>query len=193
MRNLSSDSDLVAAVLRGQTQSYAVLVEKHQNLVFSIVLKYISGREDAEEVAQDVFIKAFKALGDFRGQSKFSTWLYTIATTTALSFLRKKKLALTSIDTETGMNYVDNIPGVMKADQIEQKSKSELIGKALKLLSSEDSQVIALFYQGEQTLDEIAKILGKEANTVKVQLHRARTRLKEKLVTHYPLESKDLL
>jgi RNA polymerase sigma-70 factor (ECF subfamily) len=79
-------------VLKGEQSAYTFLVEKHKNLVFSIVLKVLSSREDAEEVAQDVFLKAYQSLGSFEMKSKFSTWLYRIAYNAAISKTRKKKV-----------------------------------------------------------------------------------------------------
>src|SRR6188508_2286575 len=100
MHTEPEERDIIARVLNGDQQSYSILVDRYRNFVFTLVLRYVKGREDAEEVAQDVFIKAYRALADFKGASKFSTWLYTIATTTCISFLRKKKLDTHSLDNE---------------------------------------------------------------------------------------------
>ena len=186
------DNDLIQLVLQGNTPAYAALVDRYRNFVFTIVLRYISSREDAEEVSQDIFIKAFRSLADFKGASKFSTWLYTITTTTSLTFLRKKKLEVHSLDNENVFAAADNIDGGLSANQIEHKSRVSMVNEAIRMLSPDDAQVLTLFYKGEQTLEEIAQILGKEPNTVKVQLHRARGRLKEKLTRHFSAEVKDL-
>ena len=98
MHTETGDIEVIAQVLKGDQQAYALLVDRYRNFVFTISLRYIKNREDAEEVAQDVFIKAFRSLADFRGQSKFSTWLYTVTTTSCLSFLRKKKVDVQSLD-----------------------------------------------------------------------------------------------
>ncbi len=94
------DTEIISRVLRGEKALFAELVKKYQNFVFTIAGRYASNREDAEEIAQDVFVKAYKSLADFRGDAKFSTWLYTITSTTCISFLRKKKLAVHSLDQE---------------------------------------------------------------------------------------------
>jgi RNA polymerase sigma-70 factor (ECF subfamily) len=143
-------------------------------------------------VAQDVFIKAYRSLSDFRGASKFSTWLYTITTTSCLTFLRKKRLDVQSLDNEKVFAVADNIGGGTDANQIEQKSRVNMVNEAILLLNPEDAQIITLFYKGEQSLEEIAQIMGKEPNTIKVQLHRARTKLKEKIQRHFNAEVKDL-
>jgi RNA polymerase sigma-70 factor (ECF subfamily) len=192
MHAKTPDNDLIQLVLQGQTAAYAELVERYKAFVFTIVLRYISSREDAEEVSQDIFVKAFRSLADFKGASKFSTWLYTITTTSCLTFLRKKKLDVQSLDNERVFAAADNIDSGMSANQIEQKSRVAMVNEAIKMLSPDDAQVITLFYKGEQTLEEIAKILGKEPNAVKVQLHRARTRLKEKMQRHFASEVKDI-
>lgn len=186
------DKDIIARVLNGDPSSYSILVDRYQNFVFTITLRYTSIREDAEEVAQDVFVKAYRSLSDFRGNSKFSTWLYTITTTTCITFLRKKKQEVSSLDNEKVFDAADSIDGGMSANQIEQKSKVNMVNEAIKLLSSEDALVITLFYKGEQSLDEIAEILGKEPNAIKVQLHRARGRLKEKMQKYFSEEVKDI-
>jgi RNA polymerase sigma factor (sigma-70 family) len=187
-----TDIEVIPRVLGGDHQVYSILVERYQNFVFTIALRYVKTREDAEEVAQDVFIKAYRSLADFRGSSKFSTWLYTIATTTSLTFLRKKKLDVHSLDNEHVFERAENIEGGMSANQVEQKSRQQMVNQALGLLNPEDAQILSLFYKGEQTLDEIAEILGKETNAVKVQLHRARGRLKEKMQKHFSEEIKDI-
>ncbi|RYZ51757.1 MAG: sigma-70 family RNA polymerase sigma factor, partial [Chitinophagaceae bacterium] len=89
MHTKTPDNDLIQLVLQGQSAAYAELVDRYKAFVFTIVLRYISSREDAEEVSQDIFVKAFRSLADFKGASKFSTWLYTITTTSCLTFLRK--------------------------------------------------------------------------------------------------------
>jgi RNA polymerase sigma-70 factor (ECF subfamily) len=187
-----TDIDIISAVLNGNQPAYAQLVERYQGFVFTLVLRYVKSREDAEEVAQDIFVKAYRALADFKGASKFSTWLYTIVTTTCISFLRKKKLETHSLDNEKVFETIENKDSGMNANQVEQKSKLAMVNNAIALLSADDAEIITLFYKGEQTLEEIAQVLGIEANAVKVRLHRARTRLKEKMQKHFAAEVRDV-
>jgi RNA polymerase sigma-70 factor (ECF subfamily) len=187
-----NDNELISKVLSGDQQAYAGLVNRYQNYVFTLALRFTKNREDAEEVSQDIFIKAYRALADFRGASKFSTWLYTIVNTTCITFLRKKRLEVHSLDNEKVFEVADNQDSGMRANLVEQKSRMAMVNDAIKMLSTDDAEVITLFYKGEQTLEEIARILGIEANTVKVRLHRARTRLKEKMETYFAHEVKDL-
>ena len=187
-----SDMEIISRVLRGDQNAYAELVQKYQSYVFTLTLRFMKSREDAEEVAQDVFVKAYRSLADFRGNSKFSTWLYTIVNTTCISFLRKKKLSAHSLDDERVFEVADNQDSGFSANQVEQKSKITMVNRAIGLLSPEDAEVITLFYKNEQSLDEIGQILGLEPNTVKVRLHRARQRLKDKMEKYFVQEVRDL-
>jgi RNA polymerase sigma factor (sigma-70 family) len=102
------DDVIVDRILKGEQPAFALLIEKYKNYVFTLVLRFTENREDAEEIAQDIFVKAYRSLADFRGDSKFSTWLFTITRTTCLSFLRKKKLDMISLDNERNGIQVEN-------------------------------------------------------------------------------------
>ncbi|HRE37161.1 MAG TPA: sigma-70 family RNA polymerase sigma factor [Chitinophagaceae bacterium] len=187
-----NDNELISRVLSGDQQAYAGLVSRYQIYVFTLALRMVKSREDAEEVAQDSFIKAYKYLGDFKGASKFSTWLYTIVNNTAISFLRKKKVEIHSLDNEKVFEVADSKESGMGANMIEQKSKMLMVNEAIAMLNPDDAQIITLFYKAEQSLEETAQILGIEINAAKVRLYRARTRLKEKMETYFAEEVKDL-
>ena len=187
-----NDNEIISKVLSGDYQAYAGLVNRYQNYVFTLTLRIVKNREDAEEIAQDVFIKAYKYLADFRGASKFTTWLYTIVNNTCISFLRKKKLDIYSLDNEKIFEAADNQDSGMRSNMIEQKSKLAMVNDAIGLLNPADGQIITLFYKAEQSLEETAEILGIEVNAAKVRLHRARTRLKAKMETYFTEEVKNL-
>jgi len=186
------DNEIISRVLRGEQNAYAELVTRYQGYVFTLVLRMIKSREDAEEVAQDVFIKAYRSLADFRGESKFSTWLYTIANTTSITFLRKKKLDVHSLDNEKVFEAADSKDSGFKANMIEQKSRINMVNEAITMLNPDDAEIITLFYKAEQNLEEIARILTIETNTAKVRLHRARARLKEKMEKYFSEEVKNI-
>jgi len=187
-----TDTEIIRKVLQGEQALYAQLVQKYQQYVFTLVLRFTDNREDAEELSQDIFVKAYRSLADFRGDSKFSTWLYTIVRTSCITFLRKKRLDTTSIDNERTLTQLENRESGFNANTIEQKSKHAMVNSAIRLLSPDDAQLITLFYKGEQTLEEIGRIMGLEPNTVKVKLHRARHRLKEKMEKHFSYEVREL-
>jgi RNA polymerase sigma-70 factor (ECF subfamily) len=187
-----TDIELISRILRGEQALFAQLVERYQQYVFTLVLRFTDSREDAEEISQDIFVKAYRSLADFRGESKFSTWLYTIVRTSCITFLRKKKLDITSLDNERTFLQVEDRESGFKANQVEQKSKHAMVNEAIRLLSPDDAQLITLFYKGEQSLEEIGKVMGLEPNTVKVKLHRARHRLKEKMEKYFSHEVREI-
>ncbi len=187
-----TDKEIISRVLQGEQGLFAQLVERYQQYVFTLVLRFTDNREDAEEISQDVFVKSYRSLADFRGESKFSTWLFTIVRTSSITFLRKKKLDTTSTDNERTLLHLENRESGFKADTIEQKSKHAMVNKAISLLSHDDAQLISLFYKAEQSLEEIGLILGIAPNTIKVKLHRARQRLKDKMEKHFSTEVKEL-
>lgn len=187
-----SDIEIISRVLKGEQQAYALLVDRYKTYVFTLSLRFVKNREDAEEVSQDIFIKTYRSLADFRGGSKFSTWLYTIVNTTCITFLRKKKLEVHSLDNEKIFEVADSQDSGFRANQVEQKSRINMVNEAIGMLSGDDAEVLTLFYKGEQSLEEIGQVLGLEPNTVKVRLHRARQRLKEKMEKYFAEEVKDL-
>ena len=186
------DIEIISQVLEGDHNAYAMLVERYKSYVFTLVLRFVKSREDAEEVSQDIFIKAYRSLADFRGSAKFSTWLYTVVNTTCITFLRKKKLEVHSLDNEKVFEMADSKDSGFSANQVEQKSRVGMVNQAIALLNPDDAEIITLFYKNEQSLEEIGQILGLEANTAKVRLHRARARLKEKMEKYFAAEVRDL-
>ncbi|QJD94901.1 sigma-70 family RNA polymerase sigma factor [Mucilaginibacter robiniae] len=193
MQSKLSDIELITETLSGNQSAYADLVKRHQRFVFTLAMRFAKSREDAEEIAQDSFIKAYRSLQNFQGQSKFSTWLYSIVYTTAMTFLRKKKLDTSSIDDENNFIQLENQSGGFDNNSAENKSRSYYLNQAIEQLSADDALLITLFYKGEQSLEEIAATLGIEPNNVKVKLFRARQRLKEKLERNLQHEVKELL
>ncbi|MBB6111879.1 RNA polymerase sigma-70 factor, ECF subfamily [Mucilaginibacter lappiensis] len=193
MQSKLSDIELIEQTLAGNQSAYADLVKRHQRFVFTLAMRFAKGREDAEEIAQDCFIKAYRSLASFQGQSKFSTWLYSIVYTTAMTFLRKKRVATDSIDDENTFIQVESRESGYDTNNIENKSRSFYLNQAIAQLLPDDATIITLFYKGEQSLEEIAQALGMETNTVKVKLFRARQRLKEKLEHNLKQEVKELI
>lgn len=187
-----NDKEIINRILRGEQHHFAELVNRYQEYVFTLTLRFIKNRQDAEEVAQDIFIKAYRSLSDFKGLSKFSTWLYTIVHNTCITFLRKKEQVVHSLDNENVFVAVNNQASGFDANQLEQKSRVYMATKAIALLSPDDAEVITLFYKAEQSIEEISRILGIEISAVKVRLHRARIRLKEKMEKYFKQEVKDL-
>jgi RNA polymerase sigma factor (sigma-70 family) len=181
MQSKYSDIELIEQTLAGNQNAYADLVKRHQRFVFTLAMRFAKSREDAEEIAQDCFIKAYRSLASFQGQSKFTTWLYSIVYTTAMTALRKKRVATDSIDDEEAYIQIEDKASSYDMYNVENKSRSYYLNRAIEQLLPDDAAIITLFYKGEQSLDEIGQALNIEPNTVKVKLFRARQRLKDKL------------
>ena len=170
------DNHYIDRVLNGDVSAYAMLVSKHKNLVFSIALKILNNREDAEEVAQDCFLKVFQALKTFERKSKFSTWLYRIVYNAAISKTRKKRLELVPMDNYVIHNYTeDEVSGSI--EEIDPEEQKEMIDRAMKQLTDDESLLITLFYKGENSIEDISNITGLSMSNVKVRLHRIRKKL----------------
>ena len=174
------DSHYIERVINGDISAYSKLVEKHKNLVFSIAIKILNNREDAEEIAQDTFLKAYTSLKSFENKSKFSTWLYRIAYNGAISKKRKKKMDAVEIDDHIMFNYsTDEISS--NVYQIQESEQIQLIDRALNNLPEDDNLLITLFYKSEHSIEDISYITGLTQSNVKVKLHRIRKRLYESI------------
>jgi RNA polymerase sigma-70 factor (ECF subfamily) len=142
-------------------------------MVFTIVLKIIENREDAEDITQEIFIKVFKSIQQFREDSEFSTWLYRIAYNTTLSELRKRKLSFTSID--------DSFIAVNEPFQEENEEETEIklqyLDKAIQRLPPDEVFLLTLHYMDGQSVENISQITNLTVTNVKVKLHRIRKKL----------------
>ena len=193
MQSKLSDIELINQVLAGNQSAYAEVIRRNQRFVFTLAMRFVKNREDAQEVAQDSFVKAYHSLASFKQQAKFSTWLYTIVYTTAMTSLRKKGIKTVAIDDEENGIQIGNAPLSFDANTAENRSRSFYLNQAIEQLPADDATVLTLFYQGERTLEEIANTMGIETNGVKIKLFRARKRLKEKLERNLKHEVNELL
>jgi len=163
-------------ILDGDTNAFTVLVDRYKDLVFTLALRMLKHREEAEEVAQDTFIKVYKSLNKFKGDSKFSTWIYRVAYNTCLDRIKKNKRQQYTVEineyTEHQVKTIDNA-----LDQMEAKEREQSMQDCLALLPSEDSFLLTLYYFEEQSLEEIGKVVGLKPNNVKVKLFRGRKKL----------------
>ncbi len=177
---VQDDNETIGRVLNGDVAAYASLVAKHKNLVFSIVVKIVNNREDAEEISQDVFLKAYQSLNTFERKSKFSTWLYRIAYNAAISKTRKKKVEMVALEETVITNYSTDEIG-RNMNELEETSRQFILEKALQRLPEEDSLLITLYYKNENSIEDISDITGLSNSNVKVRLHRIRKKLYEEM------------
>lgn len=166
----------IAAIVNGDSQEFAKLVDSYKDLVFTVAFRMLKNREEAEEVAQDSFIKIFKSLKSFQGDSKLSTWIYRIAYNTCLDRIKKNKIGQNSVPITEVSNYqVAEMNNAL--DTMLKQEKSEMIKKCIQKLNPADAAILTLFYFEEQSLNELGSTLNLSMNTAKVKLFRARKRL----------------
>ena len=168
----NDDQYYIKQIIEGDTNAFTVLVNRYKDLVFTLTLRMLKNREEAEEVAQDTFIKVYKSLNRFKGDSKFSTWIYKIAYNTSLDRLKKNKNKLNNVVinefTAHEVKTIDNALG-----KLENEEKKQAIKKCLDMLPSDDAFLLTLYYYEELTLEEISKTIGLTPNNVKVKLFRS--------------------
>ena len=167
------DTYYIEKVLKGQTSYFSYIVERYKDIVFSIALKVLKNREDAEELAQESFIKAFKSLNTFKGKAKFSTWIYRITYNTCISEVRKKRMRFTSTDDIQIQDEAEE----MNLEGIPEENREMIVKAALEKLPEDEYMLVLLYYFEEQSVDEIKSITGLTESNVKVKLHRARKKL----------------
>ena len=187
-----SDQVYIDRVLQGDTNAFAYLVDKYKNLTYTVAMKIVRNHEDAEEVAQDSFIKAYSQLHTFKGESKFSTWLYTIVYRNSITRIRKKKIATTNIDPY----IIENKKSGYDFPQIEAIKNGEqkkYIAEAIDNLPETDAFLITLYYLEESSVEEIEQITGLTKTNVKVKLFRARKKLLNELSLLLKEELKEIV
>jgi len=181
-------ADLIARAQRGEEYAFAAIFEAHKRSVFTLCLRITGSREDAEDITQEVFLKVFRKISTFRGDSAFSTWLYRLATNEALMHLRKKRVQHVPLPDP-------NDPREGRAGAEFGRNDLQLTGtvdrinlnSALEKLSPGFRNVFVLYDVGGYEHSEIAKIMNFSAGNSKSQLHKARRKLRELL--HPPVEA----
>ena len=184
----NNDQQLIETILNGDAKSYGQLVNRYKDLVYTLAYRMLKHREEAEEVAQDAFVKVYRSLNKFKGDSKFSTWIYKVTYNTCLDRLKKNKKHFNDVPideyTEYKLETIDNaLEGMIKME------RSDLIKRCINKLPSESSYLLTLYYFEELSLDEMSKIIGITSNTIKVKLYRARKKLAEILHQYFEPKS----
>ena len=170
------DRYYIRRVLSGDTHAFANLVDRHKAMVFSLALKILKNREEAEEVAQDAFVKAYQSLASFRGGAKFSTWLYRIVYNTSISRLRKSVPETIDLDKVSLNNGFEDVSGDAY-QALKEEDRKKYLDMVLDKLDPEENFLITLYYYEEKSLDEIAEISELSKNHVKVKIFRTRQKM----------------
>ncbi len=171
--------------------SFDSIFKEYQNMVYSIALRFTGNRDDALEVAQESFIRIYKGLQKFRGESKLSTWIYRITVNQALMHKRSVRKFVDLPEIPDDQTYFGGIANAIETMGIE--DRKNYVNKALEQLNEDDCAILMLYYIEEQSVEEIAQIMQLTHSNVKVKLFRGRNKLHEKLTEMLNVEVKNLL
>ena len=173
---LYTDTYYIQRIQAGDVACFACLLDKYSRPIHSLILKVVRSQEEAEELAQDTFMKVFKNLASFKGDCSFSTWIYRIAYNTAISSVRKKRYEFLPIE-ETTLENVSEEEVTNLFGQTESTEQVQRLEVALEQLLPDERALILLFYWKEKTIEELVSITGLTASNIKVKLHRIRKKL----------------
>jgi len=170
------DQHYINLILNGNTNSFATLVDRYKDMVYTLALKMLNNKEEAEEIAQDTFIKVFNSLSKFKGESKFSTWIYKVTYNTCLDALKKKKK-------QNNVAYIEDfsehqtktLEGIL--DNIDEKERNRAIQDCLEELPSDEAFLLTLYYFDDKSIEEVAKVVNISTDNVKIKLFRTRKKL----------------
>lgn len=171
------DREAILACQAGDRAAFDGLVERHQRAIYRLCFRYVNNHEDASDLAQDSFVKAYKAIGRFRGDSTFSTWLYRIAVNTCINFRAARRMALE----ELSETLAD--PGKPVVQRMQDRQRSEQVREAVTRLPEKQRATLILKVYHDLTHEEVASILGSSVGTVKANLFHAMENLRKMLGT----------
>lgn len=181
-----SEEELIKQAIDGDQKAYQTLFEAHRQAIFHIIVKIVRNNEEAQDLVQETFIKAFGSLKSYNPTYRFTTWIYKIAANSSIDFIRKRKLQTYSLDQP--LNTKDGQVSVEVADMsyhperdLSAKQQNISISEAIESLPDKYREVIIKRHQEDKSYEEIAKLLHVPVGTVKARIFRARELLKKKL------------
>jgi len=173
-----SDIYYIEQVLAGKNNAYSYIVDRHKNKAFNLAFRICGNYEEAEELTQDSFLKAYKALNSFKMKSSFVTWFYRIVYNTTISHVRLKKKGVLSLE-DFPADATDFIGTNTNEEEAEKEYRNSLVNFALQKISEEERGLISLYYYEDMSTDEIADVTGISKSNIKVKLFRARQKMQE--------------
>ncbi len=175
-----TDEYYIREILKGDSGSFSQLVEKYKHLAFSLSFKLLSHREEAEEAAQDAFIKAYNSLSSFQNGSTFKTWFFRIVYNTSISKLRARKNREINIDdikiSDTEIQSAENT-----VEQLSKNDRQKYLEIGLERMDPEERALLKMYYYDDFSMDEISVITALSVSNVKVKIHRSRKKLLQEL------------
>jgi RNA polymerase sigma factor (sigma-70 family) len=166
----------IEQVLSGRISAFSILVERYKDRTFNLAFRICGNREDAEEVAQDAFLKAFRSLKNFKRKSSFATWIYRIVYNTSVSQIRSKKKGVLSLE-DFPVDLQDFSDQTTSEEDAETEYRNSLINFALQKINKEERALISLYYYEEMSIDDIYTVTGISKTNIKVRLFRARQKM----------------
>ena len=182
---MEPDHKLAARVCNGEREAFAQLVDRYRGRIFHTTLRLLKSREDAEEAAQDTFLRAYRGLPNFRKEASFSTWIYKICYNVCLSYLARKKAKHAVLEEDQF-----NLPASETPDKLfENREFEQLLSGALAELPVIYRSVLVLYHTQHLSYQEIAEITGQPMNSVKTHLFRGRALLRQRILEMQPEEA----
>lgn len=178
--NNVDEKEHINAVKNGDHGAYSFLVDRYKYMAYTLALKILTNEEDAQDAAQESFIKAFQQIGQFEGKSKFSTWLYTIVYRTAIARMKENRVQTFPMNDKLSENYAQE-KTTPQIDQLQAKDEQRFVKEAIARLPKTEALLVTLFYLNENTVKEIQEITGLSAPNIKIKLFRARKKLEREL------------
>ena len=166
----------IRKTLKGDTSAFGYFIDTYQDMAMSIAYRVCGNRQEAEDIVQDSFVKAFQNLHSFKSNSKFSTWLYRIVYNTAITKNKSNEFQARYVDydqIDTSELYSD----FDTISRIEEEERQAMVNKALKMMPRDEGVLLSLYYLEETSIKDMIQVLGQTESNIKIKLHRARKRL----------------
>lgn len=189
-----AEESLVRSVIQGNTPAFGIIIKNTEGLVAQVVFRMLSNAEDRKDIIQEIYLKVFKNLTEFKFRSRLSTWIATIAYNTCVNYLEKKKLLLVESaydrdeDDDGSASHTSTDAGSGPDDHIFKKELSAILAIEIEKLDPLYRTIVILFHQEEFSYIDISQVTGLPAGTVKSYLFRARKKLKENILAQYKRE-----
>lgn len=181
----------IERVKSGDKEAFGPLVNAYKDMVYTVCLRMLGSEAEAEEAAQDVFVKAYRSLGSFQAKAKFSTWLYRITYNNCISVIRKKVKMIDLVeDIPEGEVDEGELNGL---ENLSSEERSRYLKMAIESLAETDAVVVTLFYYDELSLEEIASVTGLSNSNIRIKLHRSRKKMYQVICENLKSEVSSIL
>jgi RNA polymerase sigma-70 factor (ECF subfamily) len=178
-----NDQKIVDEIRKGDTRSYAVLVELHKNRALTLGVRLVGNRGEAEELVQDAFLRAYQNLGQFRGDAKFSTWFYRILYNLCMTKVARRRGKMSYFNDENELDCMLTDPDEVSVhEKLEEEETRQILAMEMDLLPEKFRTPVTLFYVQELTYEEIATVMDAPLGTVKTNLFRGRNLLRKRVL-----------